>query len=131
MSEKKKILIVDDDDFLLNMYAMKFEKNNCEVKTADSGQNAISVLKAGYKPDILILDLVMPGMDGFAIYEKIKKENLAPKAVGVVLTNQGIESDIQRAKELGFYGYIVKATTIPSEVVDEVLSIYNKNAKED
>ncbi len=68
-------------------------------------------------------------MDGFTIYENVKKDNLAPGAVAIVLTNQGLSSDINRAKELGFHGYIVKATTIPSEVVEEVLDIYKKNQK--
>lgn len=130
MAGKKKILIVDDDNFLLGMYAMKFQKNDFDVKTADNGEEAIAALKEGYKPDILIMDLVMPNIDGFATYEKMKKENLVSDAVSVILTNQGTESDIQRAKELGFNGYIVKATTIPSEVVDEVLDIYNKTMVE-
>ncbi len=126
MAEKKKILIVDDDNFLLGMYAMKFEKNNCDVKTADNGQDAISILKGDFKPDILIIDLVMPNMDGFAIYDEMKKGNLVNSMVSVILTNQGTSADIERAKEMGFNGYIIKATTIPSEVVDEVFKIYDK-----
>ena len=130
MAEKKKILIVDDDNFLLGMYAMKFQKNDFEVKTADNGEEAISILKEGYNPEVLIMDLVMPNIDGFATYERMKKENLVSNVVSVILTNQGTEADIQRARELGFNGYIVKATTIPSEVVDEVLNIYNKTITE-
>lgn len=126
MAEKKKILIIDDDKFLLDMYAMKFGKNNFEVKTASDGTETFDILKKGYRPDILLLDLIMPGMDGISIYENIKKDNLAPGAIAVMLTNQGIASDINRAKEVGVEGYIVKATTIPSEVVDEVAVIYEK-----
>ena len=129
MEEKIKILLVDDDSFLLNMYAMKFGKSNCEVKTAGNGNDALNLLKDGYKPEILVFDLIMPEMDGFTIYENVKKNNYAPGAVAIVLTNQGLSSDINRAKELGFHGYIVKATTIPSEVVEEVLDIYKKNKK--
>ncbi len=127
MNEKKKILIVDDDKFLLNMYSMKFEKNNFEVKVAFGGVDAIEILKNGYKPEILLMDLIMPVMDGFSMYETIKKENLAPDVIAIMLTNQGLVSDINRAKELGVHGYIVKATTIPSEVVEEVVEIYQKN----
>ncbi len=129
MQEKIKILLVDDDSFLLNMYAMKFAKSGCEVRTANGGTNALAILNEGYKPNILVFDLIMPEMDGFTIYENVKKDNLAPGAVAIVLTNQGLSSDINRAKELGFHGYIVKATTIPSEVVEEVLDIYKKNQK--
>lgn len=127
--DKRKILIVDDDKFLLNMYSMKFEKNGFEVKTAGMGSDAIDLLKEGFSPDVILLDLIMPVMDGFTVYENIKKEKLAPNSVVIMLTNQGLVSDINRAKELGVHGYIVKATTIPSEVVEEVIEIYNKNKK--
>ena len=129
MEEKKKIFLIDDDTFLLSVYAMKFEKSGFEVKIAASGNDALDVLKDGYKPDIILLDLIMPVMDGFSIYESIKKENLAPNAVAIMLTNQGLASDIDRAKELGVHGYIIKATTIPAEVVSEVIAIYKKNNK--
>ncbi len=127
--DKKKILIVDDDKFLLGMYSMKFGKNGFDVKIASGGEEALATLKSGWTPDILLLDLIMPVMDGFSIYETVKKENLAPNVIAVMLTNQGLQSDINRAKELGFHGYIVKATTIPSEVVSEVIGIYEKNKK--
>ena len=126
---KKKILIVDDDKFLLSMYSIKFNKNGFEVKTATGGQDALFLIKDGFVPDILLLDLIMPVMDGFALYEAIKKDNLLPNLVTIMLTNQGLNSDINKAKELGVQGYIVKATTIPSEVVEEVVEIYNKNKK--
>ncbi len=127
--DKKKILIIDDDKFLLGMYSLKFGKNNFEVKTASGGSEALQILRDGWKPDILLLDLIMPEMDGFTVYENIKKDNLAPNVISVMLTNQGQLSDINRAKELGFHGYIVKATTIPSEVVQEVINIFQKNKK--
>jgi CheY-like chemotaxis protein len=127
MSEKNKILIVDDDKFLLDMYAMKFSKNNFDVEVSSGGQGAIDILKNGFKPDILLMDLIMPGMDGFSIYENIKKDNLAPGAIAIMLTNQSLASDINRARELGVLGYIVKATTIPSEVVEQVSKIYERS----
>jgi CheY-like chemotaxis protein len=127
MSEKNKILIVDDDKFLLDMYAMKFGKNDFDVKTAASGKDAFDILKGGYKPDILLMDLIMPGMDGFSIYENIKKDNLAPNAIAIMLTNQNLASDINRARDLGVLGYIVKATTIPSEVVEQVSKMFEKS----
>jgi putative two-component system response regulator len=122
---KPKVLIIDDDKFLLNMYSIKFSKNDFEVSSATSGEEAINKIKEGYVPDIILLDIIMPGMDGFEILEKIKKDNLAPKASVIMLTNQGQLADIERAKALGTSGYIIKATTIPSEVVEEVTRIYN------
>ena len=129
MQDKKKILIVDDDRFLLNMYSLKFEKNGFDVKVAQSAEEAINVLKEGFGPAVLLMDLIMPVMDGFEMYEKIKKDNLASGSIAIMLTNQGLVSDINRAKELGVHGYIVKATTIPSEVVEEVIEICKKNKK--
>jgi len=126
MNEKKKIFIIDDDSFLLNMYSMKFEKNGFETKVAANGSDALEVLRGGYKPDILIMDLIMPIMDGFSMFEVVKKENLAPGALTVMLTNQSTVAEINRAKELGINGFIVKATTIPSEVVEEVKALINK-----
>ena len=126
MNEKKKIFIIDDDAFLLSMYSMKFEKKGFETKVAANGADAIEILRGGYKPDVLIMDLIMPTMGGFSMYESIKKENLAPGALTMMLTNQGTTSDINRAKELGVNSFIVKATTIPSEVVDEVSALLKK-----
>ena len=126
MEQKKKIFIIDDDSFLLSMYSMKFEKNGFETKVASNGTDALEILRNGYVPDVLIMDLIMPVIDGFSMYETIKKENLAPKAISVMLTNQGTLSDINRAKELGINGFIVKATTIPSEVVEEIKTLLSK-----
>jgi CheY-like chemotaxis protein len=125
--EKKmpKVLIVDDDKFLLNMYSIKFSKNNFEVNSATSGEEALTKIKEGYLPDVILLDIVMPVMDGFGMLDNLKKENIAPNALIIMLTNQGQLSDIDRAKSYGIDGYIIKATTIPSEVVDEVIRIYN------
>lgn len=122
-------MIVDDDKFLLNMYALKFKANGFDIDTACGGAEAIDKLKAGSKPDILITDLIMPKMDGFAFVEEIKKSGLAEQATIIVLTNQGQSSDIDKAVALGVDGYIVKATTIPSEVVEEVKNIFLKKTQ--
>lgn len=121
--------MVDDDKFLLNMYSMKFAKSGFAIETAEGGLQAIDRLKENKDFDLVILDLVMPGMDGIEFLEKVKKEHLAPKANFLVLSNQGQAADIDRAVKLGIAGYIVKATSIPSEVVDQVETILNKTAK--
>ncbi len=120
MDKKNKILIVDDDHFLLNMYALKFKSSGFDVNTANEGTDALRKLKEGLVPDVVMLDMVMPGMDGLEILAQIRKENLVPKAHVIILSNQSQSSDIEQAKKLGISGYIVKATTIPSEVVTEV-----------
>lgn len=115
-----KILIVDDDKFLLNMYSIKFQKEKFEVTVASDGLEAFNKLKDGFVPDAIVLDIVMPVMDGLEFLEKIRTEGFAKDATLLILSNQGQSSDIDKAKRLGIDGYIVKATTIPSEVVTEV-----------
>ncbi len=128
MTKTYKILLVDDDKFLLDMYANKFSKEGFEVTVGVGTQNALEKLKE-LKPDIILADIVMPGMDGLEFVEHVQKEGLAPDAIIIMLTNQGDSYDIERAKKLHVHGYIVKATSIPSEVVSEVLKITNDNGK--
>lgn len=128
-NKKYKILIVDDDKFLLSMYTMKFTKEGMEVTSIPSPIDALEKLRAGLNPDIIILDIVMPEMDGVELLSKIRKENLAKGAAVVVLSNQGQSSEIDRAKGYGIAGYIVKATTIPSEVLREVIRMAKESAK--
>ena len=129
--KKKKIMIVDDDKFLLGMYSLKFSNKGYEVDTAVGSMIALEKLRGGFVPDILLLDIIMPHMDGLELLKTIRDEKLITDATVVVLTNQSQSSDIERAKDLKADGYIVKASTIPSEVLQEVEKIYNakSNAK--
>lgn len=122
---QKKVLFVDDDKFLLDMYALKFSKAGYEVKTADSTETALKLIRDGYIPDLMMVDIVMPVMDGLDFVGVVRKEKLAPSTIIVMLTNQGAPEDIARAKSLSVDGYIVKATTIPSEVLVEAEKIYS------
>lgn len=123
------ILFVDDDEFLIDMYALKFSKNNFDVHTAQNTENALKLVRDGLDPDILLLDIVMPGVDGIEFLNLLRKENLIKKAVVIMLTNQGLPDDIAKAKKLNVDGYIIKATTIPSEVLAAVNKIYLTNRK--
>ena len=80
----------------------------------------------GLTPDIMLIDIVMPQMDGFEFLEKINKSNIAPKACKIILSNRGQKSDIERGKELGAAGYIVKASATPSEVIAQVREILDQ-----
>lgn len=125
--EKKniKVFIVDDDKFLLGMYSLKFANNGYDVETTVGSPAALEKLRSGIKPDVLLLDIVMPYMDGLELLKTIREEKLAPGAVIIMLTNQSQSADIEKAKDLDVDGYIVKASTIPSEVLNEVEKIYN------
>ena len=124
--EKRKILIIDDDVFLLDMYAFKFSQNNFEVYTAHDGAQALEKIKGEIKFDIILTDIIMPVMDGFEMLEKIKNEKLLEGCSKIILSNKGQQSDIDRSRELGIDGYIVKADSTPAEVVDKVLGILAK-----
>lgn len=125
MSKKHTVLIVDDDKFLLDMYRKKFEHDGAEVGTALGSEEALTKLRNGAKPDILILDIIMPGMDGIELLENIRKEKLAPDSAVIMLTNESDTSKIEKAKSLNIKGYIVKATSIPTETVEKVWEIAN------
>ncbi len=124
--EKRKILIVDDDSFLLDMYALKFSQNNFEVYTAGGGAQAIEKLKGGLSPDVMLMDIIMPEMDGFEMLEKINQENLCPNCRKIVLSNKSQQSDIDQGNKLGVAGYIIKANSTPVEVINQVVSILGK-----
>ncbi len=123
--EVKKILIVDDDIFLLDMYALKFSKSNFSVSTALGPEIAIEKLRSGFNPDVILTDIVMPNMDGFEMLEKIKEDNLSSGSIVIFLSNRGQQSDVERAISLGAAGYIVKASSTPSEVIIKVNEIIN------
>ena len=126
--EKRKILIVDDDAFLIDMYAFKFSQHNFEVYTAPGGLQAVEKLKDGLKPDIILMDIIMPDMDGFEMLEKINNENLSPNSTKIILSNKSQQSDIDRGNDLGASGYIVKANSTPGEVITQVAGILSKKA---
>jgi CheY-like chemotaxis protein len=129
-TEPKKILIVDDDSFLLDMYALKFSKSNFSVSTALGPESALEKLRGGLSPEIILLDIMMPVMDGFELLAKIKEENISPNSIVIFLSNRGQPSDVAQAESLGASGYIIKASTTPSEVIEKVVSIINKEKKE-
>lgn len=117
-----KILLVDDDIFLRDMYATKFSEHGDEVKGTEDGKQALTLLGTEAF-DIIIMDMVMPGMSGVELLKAIKDKNIAQGAKCIVLSNQSEESDISAAYAEGAVGYIIKANLIPSEVVAKVHSI--------
>lgn len=129
MPDKKyTVFIVDDDEFLLDMYSLKFRESGFDVEVAPKGPVALDKLREGFAPDVMLLDVVMPEMDGFEVLHEIKKEGLAKGAVLVILSNLGQKEDIERGHNLGADDYLVKAYLTPKEVVEKV-EILIKNKK--
>jgi len=125
--EDKKILIVDDDSFLLDMYAMKFKKEGFEVVAIPDAGEALKQLKEeSIKPKIVLFDLIMPKIDGLTFLQELHNLKIADKFVKIILSNQGQQADVDVANKIGIEGYIVKALYTPSEVVKQVVEIFNK-----
>ena len=120
---QKRIFIIDDDTFLLDMYAVKFRETGFDVEIALSGTNALEKIKNGLTPDAMLLDIVMPGMDGFELLKKIRAENLIPQTTVVILTNLGQKEDVERGMAFGVKDYVIKAHHTPSEVVAKIKEI--------
>ena len=129
MNKPYKVLLVDDDKFLLGMYQKKFEKSGATAEMSVGPEDALTKLKSGSKYDVLVLDIIMPGMDGIELLRTIRQEKLAEGSIVVMLTNESASSRIEEAKSLGVAGYIVKATSIPSEVVEEIIKIADSQSK--
>jgi CheY-like chemotaxis protein len=116
------ILIIDDDSFFVTIYSEEFKQNGFEVNTATNGEEAIRIASA-QKPDIILLDLVMPRMDGFRVIEALKSESSTAAIPVFVLTNLGLQQDIDRCMKLGATAYAIKAQTMPKEMVERVKKV--------
>jgi two-component system OmpR family response regulator len=115
-----KIVLIDDDKFLLETYATKFQQNGFDVRACLSVKAGLAALKEGFPAEAIIFDIIMPEQDGFSLLEELRAEILAPDALRIALTNQSDDSEKKRAEELGVSLYIIKASMIPSEVVHTV-----------
>lgn len=123
---KKRILIVDDDEFLLDMYTVKFKEAGFEVDFATEGAAAKEKMKK-HQYDVILLDIVMPGLDGFTLLKEVRQEKGNMKgALVIYLTNLGQREDIEKGLSLGVDDYIIKAHFTPSEVVKKVEELLKK-----
>ena len=121
--QPKLVYLIDDDNFLLDMYVLKLKECGLPIEAISDAAIALEKIRHGAQPDIIMVDIIMPGMNGFDFIDTLKKEGLAKDALIIVLSNQGQQEDLDRAKALNVAGYIIKASAIPSEVCDKVLAI--------
>lgn len=117
LPKKKQILVVEDDEFNRNIYSFKLVKEGYVVIISLDGDSALSEAKKK-KPDLILLDLMMLGKDGFETLEEIKKDKNLKDIKVIVFSNLGQQEDIDRAKKLGAEEYLVKADTSINQVVD-------------
>lgn len=118
----KKLVIVEDEKFLQEMYKMKFEADGYEVHTASDGEEALRVIPE-VMPDLVLLDLVMPKIDGYGVLSSLR-QNEKTKALKIfVLSNLGQTGEIDRGVKEGADGYFVKSNLTPSQLAAEVKKI--------
>ena len=120
MSDNKtKILLIEDEEMLANMYEVKFKNEGFDLVKALDGEQGLEMAKT-VSPDFILLDIIMPKMDGFSVLKALKEDATTKDVPVMLLTNLGQDEDIERCKSLGSVGYLVKANITPSEVVDAV-----------
>jgi len=119
---KQKILIIEDDGFLASIYAQKLELEGFEVAFATNGEDGLKLAQKD-KPDLILLDLLMPQMDGFEVLEKVKADSATKDIKVLVLSNLGQKEDVDRCMKLGAVGYMIKAHSLPEETVKRIKEI--------
>lgn len=122
---KKTVLIVEDDEFLRSLTAKRLEKENYAIEVAVDGENAISVLDT-LKPDIILLDLLLPGKDGFEVLKKIRSTEAVKTVPVVIFSNLGQKEDIEKAKALGVDDFLIKANFTLDDVVAKINKLTGK-----
>ena len=111
-----RIAIIEDDTTINQMYRLKFEAENFEVQVAADGRDGVALIQA-FQPDIILLDLQMPEMDGEEALSEIRAHDWGKNIPVIILTNLGEEESPKRLRALGIHSYIVKANLTPKEVV--------------
>lgn len=114
-----KILIVEDDKFLRELIVRKLEKEGFEIVEAVDGENGVQKIKQE-RPDLVLLDLILPGIDGFEVLKKIKEDPKTSSIPIVILSNLGQREDVERGMKMGAVDYLVKAHFTPNEIIDIV-----------
>ncbi|MBI2121785.1 MAG: response regulator [Candidatus Sungbacteria bacterium] len=119
------VFLIDDDPFILDMYTLKFRECGFGVDSARNGKEALEKLKTA-TPDCILLDIVMPEMDGFEVLRELKKGKKGGTPKVILLTNLGQKEDVEKGMEFGADDYVIKAHFTPSEVVEKVKQVLQK-----
>lgn len=124
MAAKPKVLIVDDEPTIRKMYALKFSNVDFDVITANDGTDAYNIM-IKEKPDLILLDILMPKMNGYEFLRKKKEANITTPVI--VLSNLDQESEAEKSCHLGAIGYMVKAHVTPGQVLSKAKSCLSIN----
>jgi len=132
----KQILLVEDDPFLLDIYTKKFKEAGFSVEVANDGEETLKKIKQNNLsskvlwPDLLILDIVLPRIDGWEVLKEIKEDDKLKGIKVVLLSNLGQKSEVKKGMSFGAAKYLIKAHFTPSEVVKEVKKILKNNKQQ-
>lgn len=119
---KTKLLIIEDDRFIAKMYQTKLNLEGFDVEVAENGAIGVEKIKS-FGPDLVLLDIIMPEMDGFAVLEAIRDDDSINSTSVVVMSNLAQEDHLKRAKALGAKDYIVKSQFTPMDVVKKIKEV--------
>ena len=116
------ILLVEDDNFLANIYKTKFEMEGFKISVATDGDAGLkdAIRK---KPDLILLDILLPKRDGFSVLEELKKDKSTAGIPVILLTNLGQKDDVERGLQMGAVDYMIKAHFKPSEIVEKARKV--------
>ncbi|MBL7022048.1 response regulator [Patescibacteria group bacterium] len=117
--KNQKVLVVEDDHFLAKIYKIKLAKENMDAIVCSDGAEALELIKKE-KPALILLDMVLPGMNGFEILEQLRKDKSTKKTPVIILSNLGQDADIAKGKELGVIDYFVKSDISIHDVVKKI-----------
>jgi DNA-binding response OmpR family regulator len=123
--EEIKILLIEDDPFLLSMYSTKFEIEGYAVACAEDGAKGLKMAEVE-NPSIILLDVMMPKMNGFEVLEGLKKKDNTKDIPVILLTNLNQKNEIEKGLSMGAIDYLIKAHFMPSEVVEKIKQVINE-----
>ena len=115
----KTILIIEDDKFLRELIAQKLIKEGFEISEAVDGEEGIKKIKEE-KPDLVLLDLILPGIDGFEVLSKMKEDPALASIPVIILSNLGQKEDVEKGLKLGAVDYLIKAHFTPGEIIEKI-----------
>jgi DNA-binding response OmpR family regulator len=118
----KKILIIEDDQFLMDIYATRLRQEGFEVEEAINGEIALAKLKES-PPDLILLDIILPMREGFEILKEIKSDERLKNLPVIIISNLSQREEIKKALSLGAVKYLVKSDYTPSQIVKEIKKI--------
>ncbi|OGZ27326.1 MAG: hypothetical protein A2365_00115 [Candidatus Nealsonbacteria bacterium RIFOXYB1_FULL_40_15] len=118
----KKILVVEDDKFLRELISQKILKEGYDIAEAVDGEKGIEAVKKE-KPDLVLLDLILPGIDGFEVLARIKADPEISNVPVIILSNLGQKDDIEKGLKMGASDYLIKAHFTPGEIIEKVRSV--------